>query len=97
MKIENKLLVVFFSIFSISSIVIQVLIIGQESFIQGSKILGLILMWLPGISAITTLLIYKIGLTSIGWKIGTLKYHIIGYFFANNILWHTFLNLHNLG
>lgn len=79
MKTDNRLLIVFFLIFTFLSIIIQTLIINQESFINGSKVLGLILMWLPGIAAIITLLVYKKGLGSIGWKIGAFKYYFISY------------------
>jgi membrane protease YdiL (CAAX protease family) len=47
---------------------------------EGSQILGLLLMWLPGLSAFLTIAITKTKIKIIGWGLGKLKYILIGYF-----------------
>jgi membrane protease YdiL (CAAX protease family) len=48
---------------------------GLENFQIG--VLGL--MWVPGLSAIATVLIHRRGLKSLGWRLGNPRYLLIGY------------------
>lgn len=75
----RKKIFTYLAILVVLSSIFYTLILSAGTLSAGGGIYVLGLMWMPGISALVTQLIYEHSLRGMGWKPGRFKYLLLGY------------------
>lgn len=79
MKQKSTSVLIFLTLVFIISAILNYFIAQNDSILASENPLIISVMWIPGISAILTILLTKQSLRVINWRIGKLKYLLMSY------------------